>query len=59
MAAPDPADDLEDLLAEALAKFDEGGEPALAAFVIHATFLARLPRRLERAARRAREEGSR
>ncbi len=32
---------------------------ALAAFVIHATFLARLPRRLERAARRAREEGSR
>jgi hypothetical protein len=43
--APNPATDLEDLLAEALAKFDEGGESALAAFVqahpAHATALQR------------------
>ncbi len=51
-AAPDPrsaADDLEQLLAEALAQFDQGGEAALAAFVQahpkHATALQRGIRR--------------
>ncbi len=54
MAAPDPADELEDLLAEALARFDDGGEAALAQFV------AAHPRQasgLERGIRRCREMG--
>jgi serine/threonine protein kinase len=54
MAAPDPAEELEDLLAEALAKFDEGGEDALAAFVAaHPQHAAGL----ERGIRRCREMG--
>ncbi|HEU4419458.1 MAG TPA: hypothetical protein VFT55_11005, partial [Planctomycetota bacterium] len=51
---PDPAGALECLLAEALARFDEGGEAAMAAFVtaqaVHATAL-------ERGIRRCREMG--
>ena len=54
MPPPDPASDLESLLAEALARFDEGGHRALAAFVAaqsaHATAL-------ERGIRRCREMG--
>jgi tetratricopeptide (TPR) repeat protein/tRNA A-37 threonylcarbamoyl transferase component Bud32 len=53
-ALPNPAGDLESLLAEALARFDEGGEAAMAAFVaaqaVHATAL-------ERGIRRCREMG--
>ena len=54
MAVPDPAAELEDLLAEALAKFDDGGEPALDAFV--AAHPAHRPA-LERGIRRCREMG--
>ena len=46
---PDPTDALEDLLAEALARFDEGGEAALAAFVReHPEHASRLERGLQR-----------
>ncbi len=48
------ADELEELLAEALAKFDQGGEAAMAAFVAaHPTRAAQL----ERGIRRCREMG--
>ena len=51
---PDPAADLESLLAEALARFDEGGEAAMAAFVAAHTAHATA---LERGIRRCREMG--
>ncbi|HEX6811855.1 MAG TPA: protein kinase [Planctomycetota bacterium] len=51
---PDPQGELENLLAEALARFDEGGEPAMAAFVAaHADHAIAL----ERGIRRCREMG--
>jgi serine/threonine protein kinase len=53
-ARPQPDDELEDLLAEALAKFDEGGEAAMAAFVATHT---RHATGLERGIRRCREMG--
>jgi hypothetical protein len=51
---PDPADDLECLLAEALARFDEGGEAARATFVAAQTSHVTA---LERGIRRCREMG--
>ncbi|MBL8753510.1 MAG: serine/threonine protein kinase, partial [Planctomycetes bacterium] len=51
---PEESDVLEDLLAEALAKYDEGGEPAMAAFVAAQTQHATA---LERGIRRCREMG--